>query len=51
MENGASGVRSGHAASPVGEVPRQGVAGVTTPRQAMEEISALELTFNRPVVT
>ena len=39
------------AARPVVEVSEQEDGGVTTPHQAMAEIGALELPFNRLVVT
>ena len=39
------------AARPVVEVPGQEDGGVTTPHRAMAEIGALELPFNRLVVT
>ena len=51
MDDGAIGVHLIHAARPVVEVSEQEDGGVTIPRQVMAEIGALELPFNRLVVT
>ena len=51
MDDGAIGVNLIHVARPVVKVSGQEDGGVTTPRQATAEIGALELPFNRLVVT
>ena len=51
MDDGTIGVHLIHAARPVVKVSGQEDGGVTTHHQAMAEIGALELPFNRLVVT